>query len=135
MAKAARPIVREIELKMALGEAVTRAVYKAPPSLLKEFRGDRLLPACRRLSFHVLRELEGDGWRPRGRRMGDGDARILEAIEMGMLKAGPAILRSLPYAQACDDKCDKELLEGIGADLGEHALRAMRARSVEIEKR
>ena len=58
-----------------------------------------------------------------------------EAISDGMFKAGPAILRSLPFAQACDHKCDKELLEGISADLGERALRAMRAVSIEIEHR
>jgi hypothetical protein len=135
MRKAAEPIVREVELKMAMGDAVTRAVYKAPASLLKEFRGDQLKRACRRLAIHVAEELRGDGWRQRGLKMGDTDTEMWEAIAAGLFKAGPPILRSLPYAQACDHKCDKELLEGIGADLGERALRAMRAADITIERR
>jgi hypothetical protein len=135
MRRAAEPIVREVELKLALGDAVTRAVYKAPESLLKDFRGDQLKRACRRLAIHVADELHGDGWRQRGLKMGDTDTELWEAISAGLFKAGPAILRALPHAQACDDKCDKELLEGIGADLGERALRAMRAASITIERR
>ena len=133
--RVAEPIVRQVELKIVMGEAVTRAIYKAPESLLREFRGDQLRRACRRLAIHVVSELKADGWWERDTKLGHTDTMMEEAISDGMFKAGPAILRSLPFAQACDHQCDKELLEGIGADLGERALRAMRTASIEIERR
>lgn len=136
-ARISDPLVRDREVMMALGDAVTRAVYKAPESLLRQFTGDRLKHACHALAMHTKRELHGDGWVERRSRMGHED--LVNAMAEGFEKAGEAILRAIPHAHVCDNlcqhHCDKALLNGIGSHLGAKALAAMKRREIAIQRR
>ncbi len=135
--RASDPIVRTREVKDALADAITRAIFKASPSLLREFRGDQLKRGCRRLAIHVVQELQGDGWFERAPEMGF--TALENAVSDGMSRAGDALLRAIPDAHVCDHTClhacDRKLIDGLGAHLGAKALAAMQKADVGIERR
>lgn len=122
-------VVRNRDVKDALGDAFTRAVYWAPEPLLEQFATERMPEACRRLAMRVVTELAADGWREQRARMGMPG--LEEILASGMRKAGKPILASLPHARCCDGK----LLDGIGQHLGETVFKAMDKAEVSIERR
>lgn len=133
MSRPGDPVVRNRDVKDALADAFTRAVCWAPAAMLRPLGGPRRLTASRTLAARVVEELKGDGWFERGRKMGE--EHLTEAVAMGMQRAGAPILASLAAASQCDCACDGEVLDKLGAHLGEAVWKELRRRDLAIEQR
>lgn len=126
---AKRREITDAEALTALGDAATRAIFRAPESLLVHFDSEKRETACWRLAHCIIKQLDGDGWRE-GR--GAKDCPGLDvAIAKGIGRAEHRILIALPEARRADGR----VLDGVGAHIGTSIFTAMQEYGARLKRR
>ena len=120
--------VTDAEALDALGDAVTRAIHRAPESLLVHFGTEKREAACCRMAITVMTQLEGDGWTEG--RVSKGGEGLDVAIVTGFARADDSILNVLPDVRRADGRVLDGVADRIGALPSQVALAWIMARGI-----